>query len=50
MGAYRRQMVICLLLSPFGEEATCGGILEVMNHMVGVNDVIWQEPVTECPV
>ena len=50
MGAYHRQLVICLLLlSPLGEEAMCGGILEVMNHMVGVDDVVWHEPIMECP-
>jgi hypothetical protein len=48
--AYRRQAVICLLLlSPLREEATCGGILEVMDHMIGIDDVVRHEPVTECP-
>ena len=39
----------CHLFTPpfpgrLGEEARCGGILEAMDHMVGVDD-----PIMECP-
>jgi hypothetical protein len=47
--AYRRQAVICLLLlSLFSEEAACGRILEVLDCVVGINDFIWHNLVTEC--
>jgi hypothetical protein len=47
--AYRRQTVICLLLlSLFSEEAACGRILEVEDCVVGINNFIWHNLVTEC--
>jgi hypothetical protein len=47
--AYYREVVTCLLLlASFGEQMACGSILEVVDHVVGIDDCIWHEPIAKC--
>jgi hypothetical protein len=46
--AYHREVVTCLLLlASFGEQTAHSSILEVVDHVIGVDDHVWHEPITK---